>query len=225
MARVPEFKILRDRDGNYYWHLEAASNRIVAWSAQGYVSKQSCVDELYWIPVIAGQAQDLGERSVDHDPDQAGRVAVTDTERSPAVHADRASFDLQRVDHRVIKGCRQGCKPYLSQVDPVYPAPYAVIQLPSRVRLTMHPHHREAGPRPARRRRGRRGEGGDGERGQRHKLAWVVQDRPELLTGVGAGTHVPSVLRLIDELCDGERSGSPPGLPALPPGHPPAQAD
>jgi hypothetical protein len=36
--------------------------------------------------------------------------------------------------------------------------------------------------------------------GQRHKLAWALQDRPELLTGAGAETGVPSVLRLIDQL-------------------------
>jgi hypothetical protein len=41
--------------------------------------------------------------------------------------------------------------------------------------------------------------------GQRHQLAWALQDRPELLTGAGAEAGVPSVLRLIDELC---RSGA-----------------
>jgi len=34
------------------------------------------------------------------------------------------------------------------------------------------------------------------------QLAWVVQDRPELLTGAGAEAPIPAVLRLIDELCD-----------------------
>jgi hypothetical protein len=38
--------------------------------------------------------------------------------------------------------------------------------------------------------------------GQRHKLAWALRDRPELLTGVGAEADVPVVLRLIDQLCD-----------------------
>lgn len=38
--------------------------------------------------------------------------------------------------------------------------------------------------------------------GQRHRLAWALQDRPELLTGAGAEASVPSVLRLIDKLCD-----------------------
>lgn len=37
--------------------------------------------------------------------------------------------------------------------------------------------------------------------GQRRQLAWGLQDRPELLTGAGAEAAVPSVLRLIDELC------------------------
>ena len=38
--------------------------------------------------------------------------------------------------------------------------------------------------------------------GQRYQLAWAMQDRPELLTGAGAEAPVPSVLRLIDKLCD-----------------------
>jgi hypothetical protein len=38
--------------------------------------------------------------------------------------------------------------------------------------------------------------------GQRRQLAWALQDRPELLTGAGAEAPVPSVLRLIDALCD-----------------------
>ena len=36
--------------------------------------------------------------------------------------------------------------------------------------------------------------------GQRRHLAWALQDRPELLTGAGAQSPVPSVLRLIDAL-------------------------
>jgi hypothetical protein len=36
--------------------------------------------------------------------------------------------------------------------------------------------------------------------GQRRQLAWVLQDRPGLLTGAGAQAPVPSVLRLIDAL-------------------------
>lgn len=38
--------------------------------------------------------------------------------------------------------------------------------------------------------------------GQRRQLAWAVEDRPELLTGAGAEAGVPSVLRLIDALCE-----------------------
>jgi hypothetical protein len=38
--------------------------------------------------------------------------------------------------------------------------------------------------------------------GQRQRLAWVLQDQPDLLTGAGAEAPVPSVLRLIDKLCD-----------------------
>ena len=38
--------------------------------------------------------------------------------------------------------------------------------------------------------------------GQRRRLAWALQDRPDLLTGTGAAAPVPTVLRLIDRLCD-----------------------
>jgi len=38
--------------------------------------------------------------------------------------------------------------------------------------------------------------------GQRRQLAWALQDRPELLTGAGAEAPVPSVLRLINTLCE-----------------------
>ena len=31
MAREPEFKILKNTEGEYHWHLEAASSRVVAW--------------------------------------------------------------------------------------------------------------------------------------------------------------------------------------------------
>lgn len=43
--------------------------------------------------------------------------------------------------------------------------------------------------------------------GQRHQLAWALQDRPGLLTGAGAEAPVPSVLRLIDRLCDAGSTG------------------
>lgn len=38
--------------------------------------------------------------------------------------------------------------------------------------------------------------------GQRRQLAWALQDRPELLTGAGAHAPVPTVLRLIEVLCE-----------------------
>jgi hypothetical protein len=37
--------------------------------------------------------------------------------------------------------------------------------------------------------------------GARRRLAWALAERPELLTGAGAQTPVPSVLKLIDVLC------------------------
>jgi uncharacterized protein YegP (UPF0339 family) len=36
----------QDRDGRYYWRLRAASNRITAWSGQGYDSKNWCVRDV-----------------------------------------------------------------------------------------------------------------------------------------------------------------------------------
>lgn len=43
--------------------------------------------------------------------------------------------------------------------------------------------------------------------GQRQQLAWALQQRPDLLTGAGAEAGVPSVLRLIDELCQAGATG------------------
>ena len=43
--------------------------------------------------------------------------------------------------------------------------------------------------------------------GQRYQLAWALQDRPGLLTGAGAAAPVPSVLRLIDRLCEAGAEG------------------
>jgi hypothetical protein len=43
--------------------------------------------------------------------------------------------------------------------------------------------------------------------GQRHQLAWALQDQPGLLTGAGARAPVPSVLRLIGNLCDAGATG------------------
>jgi hypothetical protein len=43
--------------------------------------------------------------------------------------------------------------------------------------------------------------------GQRRQLAWAIQDRPDLLTGAGAQAPVPSVLRLIDALCESGATG------------------
>jgi uncharacterized protein YegP (UPF0339 family) len=55
MAREPEFKILKNTDGEYYWHLEAAGSRVAARSGQAYTIKQACVNEVYWIKDNASQ--------------------------------------------------------------------------------------------------------------------------------------------------------------------------
>src|SRR5262249_60855343 len=55
MAREPEFKILKNTEGEYFWHLEAASSRVVAWSGRGYVVQEACLDDVYWITGNASQ--------------------------------------------------------------------------------------------------------------------------------------------------------------------------
>lgn len=45
------------------------------------------------------------------------------------------------------------------------------------------------------------------KRHQQHRLAWAIEDRPELLTGEGASAPIPSVLRLIDALLEAGVAG------------------
>ncbi len=42
---------------------------------------------------------------------------------------------------------------------------------------------------------------------QRRQLAWILEERPALLTGAGAESPLPSVLRLIDRLCAAGATG------------------
>ena len=49
-----EFKIFQDRDGRYYWHLEAASGRIIAQSGHPYESKYWCEQDVNWLRTNAG---------------------------------------------------------------------------------------------------------------------------------------------------------------------------
>jgi hypothetical protein len=50
--------------------------------------------------------------------------------------------------------------------------------------------------------------------GQRYRLAWALQDRPDLLTGAGAQAPAPCVLRLIDTLAElGSRTVVRPACP------------
>lgn len=44
-----EFQVLKDRDGRYYWRLQAASNRIIAWSGHAYDTKYWCVQDVNWL--------------------------------------------------------------------------------------------------------------------------------------------------------------------------------
>jgi uncharacterized protein YegP (UPF0339 family) len=48
-AERAEFKVLKDREGKYYWHLQTASNKIIAWSGQSYESKYWCVQDVNWL--------------------------------------------------------------------------------------------------------------------------------------------------------------------------------
>jgi uncharacterized protein YegP (UPF0339 family) len=49
-----EFKIFKDRDGRYYWHLEAASGRIIAQSGHPYENKYWCEQDVNWLRANAG---------------------------------------------------------------------------------------------------------------------------------------------------------------------------
>ncbi len=48
-AKQPEFKILKDRHGRYYWCLHGASSRVFGSSGQTYESKYSCEQDLNWL--------------------------------------------------------------------------------------------------------------------------------------------------------------------------------
>ncbi|MFI5385133.1 MAG: YegP family protein [Fimbriimonadales bacterium] len=41
------YVIFKDRNGQYRWHLEAANNRIIACSGEGYHNKQDCRHSIY----------------------------------------------------------------------------------------------------------------------------------------------------------------------------------
>jgi len=44
-----EFKIFEDRDGRYFWRLQAAGGRIIACSGQPYNDKYWCVQDVNWL--------------------------------------------------------------------------------------------------------------------------------------------------------------------------------
>jgi uncharacterized protein YegP (UPF0339 family) len=44
-----EFKIYEDRDGQYYWYLQAAGGRVIACSGQAYKNKYWCVQDVNWL--------------------------------------------------------------------------------------------------------------------------------------------------------------------------------
>ena len=44
-----EFQVLKDQDGRYYWRLQAANHKIIAWSGQAYDSKYWCVQDVNWL--------------------------------------------------------------------------------------------------------------------------------------------------------------------------------
>ena len=48
-AKRPEFKILKDPNGRYYWYLQGASSRVFASSGQTYESKHACEQDLSWL--------------------------------------------------------------------------------------------------------------------------------------------------------------------------------
>ena len=44
-----EFQVLKDQDGRYYWRLQAASNRIIAWSGHANDSKYRYLQGANWL--------------------------------------------------------------------------------------------------------------------------------------------------------------------------------
>jgi uncharacterized protein YegP (UPF0339 family) len=50
-----EFKIFEDRDGSYYWQLQAASGRIIARSGHSYESRYWCEQDVNWLRANADQ--------------------------------------------------------------------------------------------------------------------------------------------------------------------------
>ena len=50
-----EFKIFEDRDGSYYWQLQAASGRIIATSGHAYESRYWCEQDVNWLRANAAQ--------------------------------------------------------------------------------------------------------------------------------------------------------------------------
>lgn len=50
-----EFKIFKDRDGSYYWQLQAASGRIIARSGHAYESRYWCEQDVNWLRANADQ--------------------------------------------------------------------------------------------------------------------------------------------------------------------------
>src|SRR5437763_1829070 len=49
-------EIVRNAQGQYYWHLKAANGQIIAYSAETYTSKDSCVYALALVRQGAGTA-------------------------------------------------------------------------------------------------------------------------------------------------------------------------
>ena len=50
-----EFKIFEDRDGSYYWQLQAASGRIIARSGHAPEGKYWCEQDVDWLRANADQ--------------------------------------------------------------------------------------------------------------------------------------------------------------------------
>lgn len=50
------FEIVRNQQGQYYWHLKAANHQVVAYSGETYVAKQSCLYALNLVRQQSGAA-------------------------------------------------------------------------------------------------------------------------------------------------------------------------
>jgi len=95
-----EFQVLKDQDGRYYWRLQAASNRIIAWSGQAYDSKYWCVQDVNW---LQANVHLIMVYDYTAEPLQDGHA--------PTGTANREMGELAGMRQHPAERCGAGCEP------------------------------------------------------------------------------------------------------------------